>query len=75
MLAFVVVAAVAASLVVDCDGCSVETVETDAVETGGVGMGVVVVLVVLDFATIFGADFALDVATGVGLVLGAGGAG
>ena len=75
LLAFVAAAAVATSLVVDCDGCSVETVEADAVEAGGVGTVVVAVLVVLDLAMIFGAGFALGVATGAGLVLGVGGAG
>ena len=75
LLAFVAAAAVATSLVVDCDGCSVETVEADAVETGGVGTEVVTFLVVLDLATIFGAGLALGVATGVGLVPGVGRAG
>ena len=77
LLTVVAVAAVGTSLVVDCDGCSVETVEADAVETGGVGTVVAVVLVanvVLDLAAIFGAGFALGVATGAGLVLGVGGA-
>ena len=74
LLAFVAASAVATSLVVDCDGCSVETVEADALETGGVGTAVAVILDVMDLATIFGAGFALGVATGVALVLGIGGA-
>ena len=73
MLAFVAVAAVATSLVVDCDGCSVETVEADAVEAGGVWTVVAVVLVanvVLDLAAGVGAGFVLGLATGAGPVLG-----
>ena len=68
----VTLAAVATSLVADCDGCSLETDEADAVETGGIGTVVVVVLVanvVLDLAAIVGAGFVLGVATGAGLVL------
>ena len=72
LLTFVAVAAVATSLVVDCDGCSGWPVEADAIEVGGVGVMVLVVLAanaVLDLAAGVGTSFVLGAAAGARPVL------